>query len=95
VNSRTNIIIRLIESSSDLDRVVVVGYGTRSRRDITSAIGQVKGEALKDQPIASFDQGLAGRIAGVDISQSNGAPGGASSNQHTWYLVDHVAATGR
>jgi TonB-linked SusC/RagA family outer membrane protein len=77
VNNRTNITVRLIESSSDLDRVVVVGYGTRSRRDVTSAIGQVKGEALKDQPIASFDQGLAGRIAGVDISQSNGAPGGA------------------
>ncbi|HTF29118.1 MAG TPA: TonB-dependent receptor [Flavitalea sp.] len=77
VKDRTTINIRLVESTSDLDKVVVVGYGTKSKRDITSSIGQVKGEALTNQPITSFDQGLAGRIPGVDISQSNGAPGGA------------------
>ncbi|HTE24118.1 TonB-dependent receptor [Flavitalea sp.] len=79
INGSTIINVQLVEATSDLDKVVVVGYGTRSKRDLTSSIGQVKGEALRGQPIASFDQGLAGRIPGVDISQSNGAPGGAVS----------------
>lgn len=55
--------------------VVVIGYGTESRANITTSIAKVGTKELKEQAIAGFDQALAGRLAGVDISQTNGAPG--------------------
>jgi TonB-linked SusC/RagA family outer membrane protein len=74
---KTNLNIILEEDSARLDEVVVIGYGTATKKNLTGSISSLKSEELEDQPIASFDQGLAGRLAGVDISQSGGAPGGA------------------
>ncbi len=63
-----------IKSSTE---VVVVGYGTQRRRDVTGAISKVSESAFKLVPIVSSDQALQGRAAGVQVTQSSGAPGGA------------------
>lgn len=70
-----SIIISLKEVANSLDDVVVIGYGTQSRAKVTGAISTIKGEDLGNVTVSSFDQALAGRIPGVEISQTNGAPG--------------------
>ena len=69
--------IQLAESNSRLDDVVVVGYGTARKRDLSGSVVSVSGETVKSQPITSFEQGLQGRVSGVQVMQGNSAPGGA------------------
>lgn len=55
-----------------LDEVVVVGYGTQQKRNITGNIGSVRGDELANLPVQSFDQALQGKVAGVNVSIPNG-----------------------
>ena len=55
-----------------LDEVVVVGYGTQKKKEVTGSIASVKGSAIADKPVQSFDQALAGRSAGVQITVPSG-----------------------
>ena len=64
--------VTLESSTSNLDEVVVVGYGTQRKRDVTSAIVTIKGDRIKDIPVQSFDQALSGKAAGVNVSLPNG-----------------------
>lgn len=76
VDNNTNIQITLIKESSSLDEVVVIGYGTVKRGDLTGAVGEVNVNDLTKAPVASFDQALAGRVAGVQVSAAeDGQPG--------------------
>lgn len=79
VGSRTELTISLATDASNLSEVVVVGYGTQKRRDLTGSVGSVSAQAIKEMPITSAEQGLQGRLAGVQVIQSNSAPGGAIS----------------
>ncbi|MEO5681769.1 MAG: TonB-dependent receptor [Chitinophagaceae bacterium] len=63
----------------NLDEVVVVGYGSRKKSEITGAITSVKASDLLQTPIANLAQGLQGRVAGLQITQNNAAPGGSIS----------------
>src|SRR5690606_25501143 len=67
--------ITLAEANESLDEVVVVGYGTQSRRTLTSAITKVGGETLRDIPISTVGEGLRGKVAGARVYQSNNTPG--------------------
>lgn len=58
-----------------MDEVVVVGYGTQSRRTITSAITKVSGDALKNVPVNTIGEGLKGKIAGARLYSNNNTPG--------------------
>ncbi|HEY8959686.1 TonB-dependent receptor plug domain-containing protein, partial [Chitinophaga sp.] len=69
----------LKESSSSLNQVVVVGYGVQRRREITGAVASVRAADLKDQPVTSFEQAIAGKVPGVQVLQNTGAPGGSIS----------------
>ena len=60
--------------ATDLDEVVVVGYGTQKRRDLTGSVSSVKGNDFKDQPVTSVTAALQGRAAGVEVINSSGAP---------------------
>jgi TonB-linked SusC/RagA family outer membrane protein len=62
-----------------LDEVVVVGYGTQKKRDVSTAISSVSSRDLKDKPMANFAAAMAGKMAGVKIANSNTAPGGGTS----------------
>lgn len=100
IGNNTTVNVHLTPQSANMDAVVVVGYGTQRRRDITGSVSSVKGDVFKDQPITNPVAALQGRIAGVNVVQSSGAPdatptivirGLASFNQPTpLYIVDGV-----
>lgn len=71
--------IRLKRKDISLDDVIVVGYGSRKKSEITGAITSVKAADLLQTPVANLAQGLQGRVAGLQITQNNAAPGGAIS----------------
>lgn len=77
VGNRSVVDARLTAGDNALNEVVVVGYGVQNRRDITTAIGSVRARDLANQPVTSFDQALTGKIAGVQVLQTSGAPGAA------------------
>ncbi|WP_442795166.1 SusC/RagA family TonB-linked outer membrane protein [Pelobium manganitolerans] len=79
VGERTIINISLQTTPSRLNEVVVVGYGTVKKGDLTGSVGQVKMEDLQKAPVKSFDEALAGRLAGVQVSSGDGQPGAGSS----------------
>ncbi|QMW00225.1 SusC/RagA family TonB-linked outer membrane protein [Spirosoma foliorum] len=79
VGNQSVVDAKLTATDNALSEVVVVGYGVQNKRDITTAIGSVKAKDLANQPVASFDQALASKIAGVQVSQTSGAPGAALS----------------
>jgi TonB-linked SusC/RagA family outer membrane protein len=62
-------------SGSDLDEVVVVGYGTQKKVNLTGAVSQIDSKALNDRPIANVTQGLQGVIPNLNINFNNGRPG--------------------
>lgn len=76
VNQQSNVDITMESSSEDLDEVVVIGYGSQQKKDVTGAIAMVSMKNVAGQAITSPDQALTGQIAGVTVSTSNGAPGG-------------------
>lgn len=63
---------KLESTTSGLNEVVVVGYGTQTKREFTGAAARISGAIVKDAPVQSFDQALAGRAAGVSIASPNG-----------------------
>jgi TonB-linked SusC/RagA family outer membrane protein len=78
IGNRELIDIKLSESSKALESVVVVGYGTQKRVDLTGAVGSVSDKQLQERPAINLEQELAGKIAGVNVSSNSGAPGGAT-----------------
>jgi TonB-linked SusC/RagA family outer membrane protein len=79
INGRSTIDVALSTSSTKLSEVVVVGYGTQSRRDLTGAVASVKGDAIQNLPVSSASQALQGRAAGVNVVRSGGNPGNPGS----------------
>ncbi|WP_255478579.1 TonB-dependent receptor [Rufibacter sp. XAAS-G3-1] len=75
IGTQTTINVRLASDARALDEIVVVGYGTQLKRDVTSSISQVKGEAIANLATPSFDQQLSGRAAGVVVQQPSGILG--------------------
>ena len=74
VNSQTNITVVLIEDAQILDQLVVIGYGTVRKSDLTGSVSSVKADDITSAPVASIGDALQGRAAGVQII-SHGAPG--------------------
>ena len=77
VGSQGIINLALKPSDATLNEVVVVGYGTQKKRDITGAVGSVSAQEIRAVPVMGADQALQGRVSGVQVIQSSGAPGGA------------------
>ncbi|SEN58634.1 TonB-linked outer membrane protein, SusC/RagA family [Mucilaginibacter gossypiicola] len=71
--------ITLVALPSALTEVVVVGYGTTKKIDVTGSVASVKGTDIQNLPVASATQALDGRAAGVNIVRNDGSPGAASS----------------
>lgn len=71
--------VKLEEDVSELDEVTVVAYGQRKKRELVSAISSVKAEDIKEIPTASLETLLQGRMAGVEINNQGGSPGGGGS----------------
>ncbi|PRX38994.1 SusC/RagA family TonB-linked outer membrane protein [Salegentibacter salegens] len=79
VEGRETLSITLEDSAAALDEVVVVGYGTQSRRDVTAAIASVPMDEIKDMPVSNVAIGIQGKVPGVQIQQTSGAPGSTPS----------------
>ncbi|AQG79191.1 SusC/RagA family TonB-linked outer membrane protein [Spirosoma montaniterrae] len=75
VNGRSQLDVTLEEDNKALSEVVVVGYGTKDRRDLTSAVSSVSGKQIENLPVTSPVALLQGRATGVQIVQNTGAPG--------------------
>jgi TonB-linked SusC/RagA family outer membrane protein len=77
VNGQSQINVSLAEDVASLSEVVVVGYGSQKKSQLTGAISQVSAKQISEMPITSLGQALQGRAAGVDVSQSGSKPGSA------------------
>ena len=97
--------IRLSEDTHTLEQVVVVGYGTMKRSDLTGAVSSINEAQIKQGVNTSVEQAMQGRIAGVQVTQNSGAPGGGISVQvrginsfngnEPLYVVDGIAMSGQ
>ncbi|MBO2010111.1 SusC/RagA family TonB-linked outer membrane protein [Hymenobacter negativus] len=76
LGSSASINVQLKEQAQDLNEVVVVGYGTQRKRDITGSVASISAEQVAETPIARADQILQGRVSGVQVTQTNSEPGG-------------------
>lgn len=79
VGARTQIDVQLVESSEGLEEIVVVGYGTQKKVNITGSIASVKTDDIIDVPLANLSNGLAGRAPGVQVVGTSGLAGASSS----------------
>ena len=76
VGSQSNINVSLSPSASDLEQVVVVGYGTQKKTDVTGSVKSVGSESFNKGIINSPEQLLQGKVAGVNVTSATGEPGG-------------------
>ncbi len=104
INNESSISIILAENSNLMDEVVVVGYGTQKRSNISGAVSVVTAEEISSTPVLRVEQALQGRTAGVQISQNSGSPGsaltvrirgtGTITNSDPLYVVDGIIVEG-
>jgi len=101
VRGRTRLVIVLEQANSSLDEVVVVGYGTVKRRDLTGAVSTVKAEDIALSPVMSPMEALQGRVSGLDIQRPSGRAGQSpnvllrgnrslTASQNPLYIVDGI-----
>lgn len=101
VTNQTVLNIKLNQDASALEEVVVIGYGTQRKSDLTGSIGSVGETELNERPSPSLNQALAGRVAGVQVNVNSGRPGGRTnvrirgfssinSSNNPLYVVDGV-----
>ncbi len=81
VKEATNINVALVELDKDLNEVVVVGYGTKKRRDLSTSVSSMLSKEIVKAPVADAGQALEGKVSGVTIVQGSGAPGGTGGTQ--------------
>ena len=75
VGTQTVINVALAPAEALLDEVVVIGYGTVKKSDVTGAVSTVTAEAFEDQPLTRLEDAIQGRAAGVSVAKANGQPG--------------------
>jgi TonB-linked SusC/RagA family outer membrane protein len=78
-DNAANLNIRLTENPSELSTVVVIGYGSSRKSDLTGSVTSIKSDELKAVPVTSIDQAMQGRAAGVQVTQISGKPGAETS----------------
>lgn len=99
ISGQTNVDINLKTASTNLNEVVVIGYGTVKRKDLTGSVGSVSGKQLAAVPVANAAQALQGKIPGVTVTAQDGRPdasmsvrvrGGSSisNSNEPLYIVD-------
>jgi TonB-linked SusC/RagA family outer membrane protein len=103
VSNRVTVVLQ--EAASSVDDIVVVGYGSVKKSDLTGAVARVNSKELQQRPAFSIEQELAGRAAGVNVSTNSGRPGGRTAvrirgfnsiqaSNNPLYVVDGVIFTG-
>ncbi|RVT71995.1 SusC/RagA family TonB-linked outer membrane protein [Flavobacterium sufflavum] len=102
VSKSENLKIVLLQETSKLEDVVVVGYGSKKRKDLTGAVTTLSSDSYKDQPVLNSAAAIQGRVAGVAVNNNSGAPGGGikvrirgansvNAGNEPLYVVDGIA----
>lgn len=104
LRNQTSVNIRLVSEAMSLQQIVVVGYGTQKRKDLTGAISSVTADQIAKVPVTTLDQAMQGRSPGVQVINNDGAPGGGVQVQirgvgslgsnDPLYVVDGYPVTG-
>ncbi|MEO6819366.1 MAG: TonB-dependent receptor plug domain-containing protein, partial [Ginsengibacter sp.] len=106
IGTKSFIKVTLIAANKEMEEVVVVGYGSTKRKDLTGSVATVKVDEIKNVPFTSIDQALSGKAAGVQVVQGDGSPGGVASirvrggtsilgGNDPLYIIDGVQVTPR
>ncbi|MDG5800983.1 TonB-dependent receptor [Marinilabiliaceae bacterium ANBcel2] len=101
VEGRSTIDVQMLDDVSELDEIVVVGYGTQRRSDVTGSVGTASADEILEQPSFNALQGLRGKVSGVNIFTNSGSPTGSTrvmirgigtinSSSEPLYVVDGV-----
>lgn len=102
INGQSGVDVQLTAAAASMDEVVVIGYGTRRKSDLTGSVGSVRAAQLQERSAPSLNQALAGRISGVQVNNNSGRPGGQTNirirgfssintSNNPLYIVDGVA----
>ncbi|MFD2933682.1 SusC/RagA family TonB-linked outer membrane protein [Spirosoma flavum] len=105
IGTQTSISVTLAPDDQTLNEVVVVGYGSQLKKEITGAVQTVSAQEIKDLPVSQIGQKLQGRLAGVQINQTTGKPGqgisirirgqqSVSAGSDPLYVIDGFPITG-
>jgi len=101
IGDQTEFNIRLKSDIAMIDDIVVVGYGTQQREEVTGSVVSISAEMIQNNPSSSFENALQGRLAGVNVAESSGEPGAApqitirgtgsiSAGNEPLYVIDGV-----
>lgn len=101
IGARTAVDVQMAADVTQLSEIVVTGYGTVTKRELTGSISSVKGDIIENLPLQTFDRAIQGRLAGVQVSSTSGQPGGAinvrirgtgsiNASNRPLYIVDGV-----
>jgi len=98
INEQTSIDVQLQEESRALNEIVVIGYGTQVRKDVTGAISSLSAAQIENRAATSLDQVLTGKATGINITNNSGSPGsplmvrirgiGTINNSDPLYVID-------
>lgn len=98
IGNQTEVNVTLAEDVKNLNEVVVVGYGTQKKKDLTGSVGVVDVKEMSKRTVATLDQALQGQIPGVEVTSNSGTPGagitvrirgiGTINNSEPLYVVD-------
>ena len=104
VGNRTVIDVLMEDNASVINEVVVVGYGSQKRSNISGSVSTITSEEIAELPVLRVEQALQGRTAGVSVTQNSGSPGspltvrvrgtGTINNSDPLYIVDGVPVDG-
>ncbi len=106
ISDKTSLTVSLVSSSQSLNDVVVIGYGTARKKDLTGAVTSVQAKDFNQGVITSPDQLLQSKVAGLEITNNSGQPGSATTvvirgnnsiraGDNPLYVIDGVALDGR
>ena len=104
VGNTTNFNITLLEDNTTLEDVVVIGYGTMKRKDLTGSVSSVTGDKLAAVPVSTVSEALQGKLSGVNVTAQDGRPGAAmtirvrgggsiTQSNDPLFIVDGVAVS--
>lgn len=104
VNNQTNLAVALQATTQQLEQVVVVGYGTQRRKDVTGSVSSVSAAQIEKVPVTTLDQAIQGRSPGVNVTSNDASPGagiqvqirgvGSLGNNDPLYVVDGYPISG-
>jgi TonB-linked SusC/RagA family outer membrane protein len=101
---KTTVEIGMVSDNADLDEIVIIGYGTEKKALLSDAVSTIKSTQIRDLPISSVDGVLQGQVAGVQVQQNSGTPGGEmsvrirglssiSGSNQPLYIIDGIPVT--